>query len=195
MSKVRVRLREKRHIYIHNDIANAAFHFKKRILDRLETGDREGITLDVMAGLTMLAFAVEARINFVGIKRVKDWKERRPYLEKTETVCASLGINPDWKVRPLSSIRALVEFRNLLAHGKPQEHYKEEEVVITDEEINDRKMLIPEWQDYATEQNFLDTYDDAEAFWHELINKAGLRIFDTITSGESSIDFIERIDE
>lgn len=31
MSKIKVPIKEKKHIYIHNGLANAAFHFKKRL--------------------------------------------------------------------------------------------------------------------------------------------------------------------
>jgi hypothetical protein len=35
-----------KNIYIHNDLANAAFHFKKIIVGRLKNDDRSGITFD-----------------------------------------------------------------------------------------------------------------------------------------------------
>ena len=46
MAKLKVRLKAHRHIYIHNDIGNAAFYFKSRVDERAAKGDREGIGLE-----------------------------------------------------------------------------------------------------------------------------------------------------
>jgi hypothetical protein len=56
MTKMKVHLKAHRHFYIHNDIGNAAFYFKERVNDRIAKDDRDGIGLEIMAGLTLLAF-------------------------------------------------------------------------------------------------------------------------------------------
>jgi hypothetical protein len=66
MAKMRVHLKAHRHIYIHNDIGNAAFYFKNRVNERIAKGERDGVGLEIIAGLTLLAFEVEARFNFIG---------------------------------------------------------------------------------------------------------------------------------
>ena len=53
MNKMKVRLRAHRHIYIHNDIGNAAFYFKKRVDERIANDDRKGVGLEIIAGLTL----------------------------------------------------------------------------------------------------------------------------------------------
>jgi hypothetical protein len=70
MAKIRVRLKAHRHIYIHNDIGNAVFYFKNRVDERIAKGDHDGVGLEIIAGLTLLAFEVEARFNFLGAKLI-----------------------------------------------------------------------------------------------------------------------------
>jgi hypothetical protein len=48
-------------LYVHNDLMNAADFLKRRIDKRIEEGDRDGIGLDIMACLTIMAFAFEAQ--------------------------------------------------------------------------------------------------------------------------------------
>lgn len=70
MPKMRVRLQARRDIYVHNDIANAAHYFKTRIEERVSNNDRTGVGLEMVTALTMLAFAVEARFNFLGAQLI-----------------------------------------------------------------------------------------------------------------------------
>jgi hypothetical protein len=88
---------------------------------RIAHGDHDGVGLEIIAGLTLLAFEVEARFNFLGAKRITDWKERAPAVVKAKKVCKRLGVAPDFLVRPYSSIAKLKDFRDTLAHGKPEE--------------------------------------------------------------------------
>ena len=76
MAKIKVRLKAQRRIYIHNYIGNAAFYFKNRVSERL--ANREGVGLEIIAGLTLLAFEVEARFNFLGAKLIPNWEEWKP---------------------------------------------------------------------------------------------------------------------
>jgi hypothetical protein len=124
MTKAKVHLEAHHHFYIHNDIGNAAFYFKTRVEERIAKGDRDGIGFEIMAGLTLLAFEVEARFNFLGAKLIADWNERKPLMEKIKKVCAHLGGTPDFSARPYWSVTKLKDFRDTLAHGKPQESWR-----------------------------------------------------------------------
>jgi hypothetical protein len=194
MTKMKVRLKAHRHIYIHNDIGNAAFYFKERVNERIARGEREGVGLEIIAGLTLLAFEVEARLNFLGAKLIPDWNEWRPTREKIETVCAHLGFAPDFSVRPYSNIAKLKDFRDTLAHGKPEDKFLNEEVVATAEELEAMGILHAEWEAYIDQGFFQSAYDDAEQIWKELLAKSGLTIFDTLTHGGSQTSFIEHVE-
>jgi hypothetical protein len=91
MAKIKVHLKAHRHIYIHNDIGNAAFYFKNRVDERIAKDDGEGVGLEIIAGLTLLAFEVEARFNFLGAKLMADWDEWRPAIKKVKKVCSLLA--------------------------------------------------------------------------------------------------------
>jgi hypothetical protein len=191
--KVKVRLRAHHHIYIHNDIGNAAFYFKERVNQRAARDDREGIAHEIIAALTLLAFEIEARFNFLGYKLIEDWDEWQAAKKKIEAICNYLGVKPDFSARPYLNVEKLRAFRNTLAHGKPEEVELDEEVVATAEELDERGFLHAEWEAYI-EQDFLnEAYDDAEQVWKELLEKSGLTVFETMTSGTRSFSFIEHV--
>lgn len=197
MAKIKVRLQAHRHIYIHNNLANAAFHFKARVEKSLAQGKREGVGLEIMAGLTMLAFASEARVNFLGDRLFPDWKkkERDPALEKVEEVCRHLGVTPDFDLRPYASIKALRDFRNTLAHGKPAHIYVDQEIVATPDELDQRDLLHADWEGYLDKDFLATAYDDVNTIWKDLLTRSGLEVFDTLTHGGSSMEFIEHVNE
>lgn len=106
-------------INIHNDLMQAADHFKLAVEAKLKAGDRSGIAYDYMACLVMVAFAFEAQINFIGQEKIKQWNERENFHDKVKKVLAELKITPDWAKRPYSSMQYAKDFRDSLAHGKP----------------------------------------------------------------------------
>ena len=138
MEKIRARHQGKKNIYVHNDLSNAAHHFKTQIEAKIKSGDRTGITFEYMACLIILAFTFEAKINFLGHKLVARWNERQSFNDKVTEVLNHLKINPDWTVRPYSSISTLKKFRDSIVHGKPIETTSDKETVLSAEEIDRR---------------------------------------------------------
>jgi hypothetical protein len=193
MTKVKVHLKANRQINIHNDIGNAAFYFKERVNARIAKNDREGIWHEIMAGLTLLAFEVEARFNFLGYKLIKSWDEWQPAKKKIEAVCDALGVKPDFAARPYLNIEKLRAFRNTLAHGKPEEINLEKEIVATAEELEAMGILHAEWEAYVDQAFFNEAYSDAEQIWKDLLAKSRLSVFETMTHGSSHMSFIEHV--
>jgi hypothetical protein len=74
MEKICARVHGKKNIYIHNDLSNAAFHFKTSVEEKLK-GDRTGIAFHSLACLVMTAFTFEAEMNFLGAKLIDGWNE------------------------------------------------------------------------------------------------------------------------
>ncbi|RUU29510.1 hypothetical protein [Mesorhizobium sp. M6A.T.Ce.TU.016.01.1.1] len=194
MNKIKVRLQEHRHFFIHNDLANAAYYFKERIAERLKNDDREGVALEMMACLTMIAFAVEAKINFLGHKLISKWDERAPYLTKVKMVTKQLGVAFDEQTRPYKTVRDLKNFRDTMAHGKPIELQNDKEIITTHEELERRGYLTADWQSQLNEQFVNDAFDDMEVIWRDLLSRSKLEIFDTLTGGGSTITFIEHVE-
>jgi hypothetical protein len=192
MTRSKVRVKARRHIYIHNDIGNAVFYFKNRVEQRLAKGEDEGVHLEIMAGLALLAFTVEARFNFLGHKLIKDWKEWRPFMKKVNAVFEHLGVVPDFKARPYLSIKQLKEFRDILAHGKPEDRGFDQEVVVNPEELLARLHPLAEWEtSIADPRFFYEAYDDVQQIWTTLRAAAGLSEHDTLSYGGSLTSFVE----
>src|SRR5262245_16328299 len=110
LRKLRVRRQRKRNILIHNHLFNAALYFKNRIEERLNRDD--GIAFGYMACLVMLAFTIEAHINFLGYTLIPTWKEFRRFDEKLNDVLTRLQLSPDMSSRPYASINILKNFRD-----------------------------------------------------------------------------------
>jgi hypothetical protein len=149
----------------------------------------------MIAGLTITAFAVEANFNFLGWKLIDGWNERQPFFKKVKQICKHLSVDVDWDNRPFATIKKLKEFRDTLAHGKPEVLENEEEVILTDDELRKRGWLTPEWEKFLTGDFVTEAYDDMEVIWKLLLVESGLELFDTVTGGSSSISFIEHVGE
>jgi hypothetical protein len=193
MEKIRAQVKEKKNIYIHNDLSNAALHFKAAIEDKLAAADRTGIAFDYMACLVMTAFTFEAKINFLGAKLIQNWKERQPFDDKVKEVLAHLKIAPDWNKRPYASIQNMKNFRDSVAHGKPVEIQYDQTVEMSADELNRKIDLSGEWQKACSPDAVNNAYDDVEQIWRDLLTAAKLSVFDTMTRGESGFTNIERI--
>ena len=194
MRKVKVHLQAQRQICIHNDIGNAAFYFKRRVDERIAQNDRVGVAHEIIAGLTLLAFEVEARFNFLGFKLIEKWDERQPAKAKVKAVCNHLGVDPDFTARPYLSVEKLRACRDTLAHGKPEYVSFEKEVVATAEELEAMVILRAGWGDYI-DQGFLnESYNDTEEIWKDLLAKSGLTVFDALTHGSSQMSFLEHVE-
>lgn len=192
--KFSVKIKSQAHIYIHNTIDNTAWYLKEKIEERIKKGERDGISLEIMSCLVMIAFAFEAKINLLGFKLFDKWEERQGYLYKFERVANRLGVKIDYDTQPHSTVKDIKSFRDTIAHGKPHEIKEEKEQVLTEEELEKRNILKAEWESCLTEDFLRRAYDDLEKIWKDLFGKSGLNILDTVTSGESAIQILERVE-
>lgn len=156
-----------------------------------DSGDRTGIAHDVLAGYTFLAFGLEARINFLGAKLVKNWCERDAFDRKLKKVLRATGVEVDCNSRPLSVIAKVKEVRDLLAHVKPTDLNFDETLDLTDDEAKDLAErgaeLLTGWEAYTDPVRFYEAYDDVEELWRVLIQASGIPAFDTLSSGLWSV--------
>lgn len=194
MSKIKVILQQHGYFYIHNDLENAAFYFKNRIDSRYDAKDMEGIAHEIMACLTMLAFTVESRFNFLGYKLIDDWKERQPIKDKIKTVARRLNIEADFGKKPFSNFNMLFDFRDTLAHGQPKLINNEKELITTHEELDSRGFLEADWEKFVNQEFLNEIYTDVETIWDIFLKASGLRAFDTVTQFSSSVQFIEHVE-
>jgi hypothetical protein len=191
VEKFAVKIRDNAHLYIHNTLQNTAWFLKEEI-EKLIKENGEGIGLKIMACLVMLAFAFEARINFLGFKAYGEkWKEKQAYLHKVRRVARKLGVQLVSESRPYLTIKELKEFRDTVAHGKPAEIRSEQNITITRDELERRNILKPVWEKSLNVEFLRRCYDDTEALWKSFFDASGLQVIDTVTTGESTIEIIE----
>ncbi|HCG5527056.1 TPA: hypothetical protein NJ013_004467, partial [Vibrio parahaemolyticus] len=107
------------YIYPHNDLWNIAFHHLTTALEKDALGDRVGITLDCQSSVLFMALAVEATINFVGHRVVKNWNERKPYHIKLKKVCSVAQLELERDANLVAALKNLKLIRDTMAHGKP----------------------------------------------------------------------------
>lgn len=179
---------------IHNDLISAAYHLKKRVEAGLANNQREGIGLDMMAAVTMTAFAFEAYLNFIGDSVIDEFKERQNGLEKRKQVMGKLGIEWDSGSRPFSTVEKLIKARDVMAHGKPRYFKEQWEAVGTHSELEETLRSYRKGLEIDITYDFMrEAYDDVEAVWRMMLKASGIREFDTLDGGSSMISFKEYV--
>lgn len=208
---VRVRMENKVTDYPHNDIADAALHFRERLAKAFLDKDRaDGIFLDMIGLITMTAFALEGYVNFIGDrlieKSVKDksraadcWQtfERKPTKDKIKAICKMTGIEIDWNKQPYLTVGELNDLRNMFAHPKPHRPKVEEwEAVGTDDELKRQlRSYKPEYEERLTREFAQRAYEDVEQIWQELLAGAGIDRYKTFSGGSQGFSLLARVNE
>jgi hypothetical protein len=187
MDLVKAKITQKKNVYVHNDLSQSAFYFKELIENKLKDGNRNGIAYDYMACAVMIAFAFEANLNFMGYKTIKDWNEWQGWDTKVYAVLKRLEMPIAWEERPLSSMRAMKDIRDSLAHGKPLETTEERILEVKPEDLDQANDLRAQWQKDCSHEAVFLAYADMDDLWKQMIQKSGVPLFNTITSGEHSI--------
>jgi hypothetical protein len=192
MRKIKVKLHQKQEIFVHNNLANTAFYFRERITERLAKDDREGIGLEMTACLIMIAFAMEAQVNFFGWKLAPPkWDERDEIKGKIKVVAKHVGLSVDFGQRPYKTVKELKALRDQLAHGKPEIIVrKEDELITTHEELEALPFPEARWEKLVTKDFIDQAFDDMNAIWNEILAVSGLEVFDAVTKGDRSIQYI-----
>ncbi len=197
--RIKARVQKSARVFVHNDLSNAAFHFADAIKAKQGNGE-PGILIDGMACAVMVAFTFEANVNFMGFElskaeKLQNWKERESFDEKLKKVFGALGIAIDKDKRPLKSMERMKQLRDTLAHGKPVYAEYDQVEIGTPEEIdlNSTAPLLAGWQTECTADSVFEAREDLEALWRLMIEKSGLELWDTMTTGDAGITYIEDV--
>jgi hypothetical protein len=209
--RIRARLTNDTTDFPHNDIANAALYMRERLSKAFEDKDRgDGIFLAMMAMVTMVAFALEGYVNFVGMTLIErsatdkgsaaaSWSdyERKSTKDKVKALRKMTGVDIHWNKRPYATIGELNELRNMFAHPKPHKpKVREWEAVGTDAEF--RKQLRdyrPEYEERLTWEFCTRAYDDVEAIWQHLLEAAKINPIDALSGGSQGFELLAWVDE
>jgi hypothetical protein len=145
----------------------------------------EGSDYKYITSMITTAFFLEAYLNYLGQKKVnqEDWSkwERQPSYKKLKDLTDKLDYKIDDSKRPFKTFREMFDFRNLMAHAKPQylsiDKFKEVEKglsissQISEDEWQGEK---PNWKAIANKDNAQIFFDDAIQIMEILHNQAGL---------------------
>ncbi|MGJ5068182.1 hypothetical protein [Bradyrhizobium oligotrophicum] len=199
--KIKARVQKTKRVFVHNDLAQAAQYFADTIREKLDKGTRDAIMFDGMACAVMVAFTFEANVNFMGFElnkagKLPNWKERESFMEKLKKVFGALGIPVELDKRPLKSMERMKNLRDTLAHGKPVYAEYDEVEIGTAEQIDIRAgaKLAAGWETECRPDVVKEANADLDELWKLMIEKSGLDLWDTMTSGDGGITFIEHVD-
>jgi hypothetical protein len=193
--RIKAKLKMEYNDRIHNDLSNGAWYFEKRVRERIAADDREGVGLEMVAALTMSAFAMEANLNFIGSSVINEWDDWASFGKKLKKVLAALKLNPDMTARPYASVDRLKRVRDMLAHGKAQVIKFEEEAIGTHDELTQRlREFKTDWEQLITPDFVSEAYYDVDAIWKEMLTASGIEPVFTWSGGSSGIEFLEYAD-
>ncbi len=139
----------------------------------------KGSFFQIIASLIFTAFALEAYLNHVGKSIFECWDdlERLSPSAKINVIAEKLEVKKDDSIRPFQTVKKLFEFRNDVAHGKTILLKNEEQISITDSNMDKymHKMLEPEWEKYSTLDNAKRARDDVEEIIKIFHNLASIK--------------------
>ncbi|WP_419656562.1 hypothetical protein Dvar_56570 [Desulfosarcina variabilis str. Montpellier] len=109
--------------------------------------------LKSMNAIILIAFSLEAFFNHLGQKKIKHWKHFEKKLspkEKLNLLAEHFSLPLDYSRRPMQSIKAIFDVRNLLAHGKTENLQEFREGIVPTESVLELKS---KWQNDCSFEN------------------------------------------
>lgn len=159
-----------------------------RVFLELAEGQEHGRFYSAQASIVFSAFTYEAFLNTLGAKLLSDWNsyDRKSMAEKLDAICDKIGYKPSKGKRPYQSLKKLIWFRNLTAHGR------EDIVTATGEPVSKKKnvghpdAIQSKWEKYCTVKNAQKIYADVKEIAEDLCKKAGINRFHGFPFGSLS---------
>ncbi len=133
----------------------------------LRAGQKEpkGSAHQFRGSLVFRAFALESFLNWLGYNLVPHWKylERLKPREKLDVLTDLIRVTPDYGSRPWQIVKELFDFRNEIAHGKP-ENLTSETIEDVDDDLDTKlgEHIQADWEKFGTEQNAVKAKEDVE---------------------------------
>ena len=133
----------------------------------------EGSHYMYLASMLFSAFCLEAYLNYLGGQKVEFWQDIEKKLsvkEKRDLLCKLVDFKVDTGKRPFQTFKMIFDFRNDVAHAKPEILHGEGQLVRRGDEPQ-----MPETKfDMVTLKNAQRFYDDTLAMIEELHKHLGL---------------------
>jgi hypothetical protein len=165
-------------LYPHNDLSNLAYYHREVVNAKIASGNLEGIALDCMSFFIALAFSVEAFVNFVGSKKIKNWNERAPYPRKMEALSEKFKMPFSQSHEPYATLARLKAIRDQMAHGKPREF-----ISPASSKAELSQAMSPMWSGHIASDCVNSPYEQVEKFKAMLLKAAHINLGGTLTSG------------
>ena len=177
MAKKEVVVKKERDVRIHASLWNVS----GRLLQRGQ--DDEYLSFyQFMASIVFAAFTMEAYLNWLGQKTFPHWGylERLSPKQKIELISDQLKVPIDHGVRPWQTLKQLLDFRNEIAHGKP-EILSAEAIEPVDEQLDAKlgQKMKAGWERFVTRENAERATKDIEKI---------VRILHSASGGKDGID-------
>ena len=165
----------------------SAAHFFLQLAEHQEDGE----FYSSQGSLVFSAFTHEAFLNALGTRVIKDWAEHEceSPQEKLKTIAGELKHAPAMGKRPYQTLKGLIRFRNLIAHGREERVSVSRKVVAGTSAREMVKGLETEWQKYCTKANARQAYDDVRDVAVDLCTHAGLTSFAGFPFGSPASGF------
>lgn len=159
-TKAKAIVKKSRDVRIHAELwhtANCLLHAGQK--------EPKGSAHQFRGSLVFRAFALEAFLNWLGYNLVPHWEhlERLKPREKLDLLTDLTHVTPDYGSRPWQIVKELFDFRNDIAHGKP-ENLTSETVEDVDDFLDTRlgEHIQADWERFGTEQNTVNAEEDVE---------------------------------
>lgn len=127
--------------------------------------------------LVFRAFALEAFLNWLGYNLVPHWEylERLKPREKLDLLTDLTHVKPDYGSRPWQIVKELFDFRNDIAHGKP-ETLSSETVENVDDDLDAKlgEHIQAEWERFGSEKSAVKAQEDVEEIANLLYDASGI---------------------
>ena len=85
------------------------------------------------------------------------------------------------------------DLRDSLAHGKPLHLELDEEAIVDANEGDESIDLTADWKSYCNAEFANQAYEDMNGIWKQLLSESKLSLFETLSGGERSVTFIEKV--
>lgn len=161
----------------YNQLETLAWYHLQAAQAKVDLAEHRGLALDCMSCLIALAFSVEALLNFVGNKKVPDWKERAPFNTKLKLLETKLSLKLDRGAEPYLTMKRLKDARDKMAHGQPLEF-----TVNTEDRNELAHAMQSSWSDSTNEEFLTHAYEQIQDFKRTLLSKARIKPGATYTT-------------
>lgn len=173
-------------LYGQKEIRMAAYNRSaSRFFLKLAEKKEEGWMYPTLSSIVFSAFTYEAFLNTLGTKIITNWDEydRKSTVDKLKVICQKINYKPNKNKRPYYTLKKLVWFRNLTAHGREEIILVQGKTVTKQKNSAYYKAIESDWGKYCTVKNARKAFEDVEKIAEDLCQRANISKFPSFPFG------------